>query len=69
MGKIDEAAILRRAKELCTQDEFAWELDFTVPYPRAGHLRGSLYPNEERRQHYLALARAEMTKDQSANDA
>lgn len=69
MEEIGEAAILSRAKELCAQDDFAWELDFNLPYPRAGHLRGSLYPNEQRRQHYLALARAEMAVNQSANDA
>ena len=63
MEEVHEAAILNRAKELCAQDDFAWELDFTASYPRAGHLRGSLYPNEQRSQHYLALARGEMAND------
>jgi hypothetical protein len=68
MAEIDEDAILARAKSLCTQDGFAWELDFTLPYPPAGHLRGSHYPSEQRRQHYLVKARAEFC-DKSANDA
>ena len=46
---------------------FAWELDFTLPYPPAGHLRGSHYPSEQRRQRYLAQARAELRG--SANGA
>jgi hypothetical protein len=53
MVKPDNSAILTRAKELCAQDGFAWELDFTLPYPPAGHLRGNHYPNEERHQRYL----------------
>ena len=27
----DQAAILKRAKELCEQDGFAWELDYAPP--------------------------------------
>ena len=53
MAEIDGDAILARAKSLCAQDGFAWELDFTLPYPPAGHLRGSHYPSEQRRQQYL----------------
>jgi hypothetical protein len=67
MSEIGGDAILARAKSLCAQDAFAWELDFTLPYPPAGHLRGSHYPSEQRRQHYLAQARAELLE--SANDA
>jgi hypothetical protein len=60
MAEIAGDAILTRAKSLCAQDGFAWELDFTLPYPLAGHLRGSHYPSEQRRQRYLAQARAEL---------
>jgi hypothetical protein len=69
MAEIDGDAILARAKSLCAQDGFAWELDFTLPYPPAGHLRGSHYPSEQRRQQYLARARAELRDSRSANDA
>jgi hypothetical protein len=69
MVEADNPMILTRAKELCAQDGFAWELDFTLPYPRAGHLRGSHYPNEERRRRYLEQARTELRKGECANDA
>lgn len=68
MSEKDSEAITKRAKELCAQDGFAWELDFTLPYPPAGHLRGSHYPSDERRQHYLAQARAELDNGESASD-
>jgi hypothetical protein len=42
LAEIDDGdAISARAKSLCAQDGFAWELDFTLPYPPAGHLRGN----------------------------
>jgi hypothetical protein len=69
MVEADDSTVLTRAKELCAQDGFAWELDFTLPYPPAGHLRGSQYPNEARRRRYLEQARAELGKGGSANDA
>ena len=69
MAETDADAVVARAKSLCAQDGFAWELDFTLPYPPAGHLRGSHYPSEQRRQRYLAQARAELRDNGSANDA
>ena len=54
----DQAAILKRAKELCEQDGFAWELDYAPPTGEPIIPRVTL--SEEARQQYLARARAEL---------
>ena len=50
----DQAAILKRAKELCEQDGFAWDLDYARPTGEPVSL------TEEARQQYLARARAQL---------
>jgi hypothetical protein len=67
MAKLDEAAVLKRGKELAAQDGFTWELDFTVPSAQRTPLRGQHFLSEDRRQEYLERARAELRKE--AGDA
>jgi hypothetical protein len=55
---VDNAAVLKRAKELCEQDGYAWELDHTVPSAEPIIPRITL--SEEARQEYLTRARAEL---------
>jgi hypothetical protein len=55
---IDEAAVLKRAKELCEQDGYAWELDYSGP--TAEPVIPSVTLSKEARQEYLARARADL---------
>jgi hypothetical protein len=55
---IDEAAVLKRAKELCEQDGYAWDLDYAPPTAVPVIPRVTL--SEEARQQYLQRARAEL---------
>jgi hypothetical protein len=55
---VDEAAVLKRAKELCEQDGYAWDLEYAPPTAEPIIPRVTL--NEEARQQYLARARAEI---------
>jgi hypothetical protein len=54
MPEPDDAAVLERAKELAERDGFVWELSCT---PKPNKLER--FPSEQRRQDYLAQARAE----------
>jgi hypothetical protein len=55
---MDEVAVLKRAKELCEQDGYAWELDYSPP--TAEPIIPKVTLSEEARQQYLARARAEL---------
>jgi hypothetical protein len=55
---IDEVAVLNRAKELCEQDGFAWELGHSAPTAEPVIPRITL--SEEARKQYPQRARAEL---------
>ena len=57
---IDEAAVLKRARELCERDGFAWDLEY--PPPGADPIIPGVTLGEEARQQYLERARAELSK-------
>jgi hypothetical protein len=59
----DEAIILKRAKAIAAEEGFSWELDFSVPSHERAPLRGQHFLSEDRRQEYLARARAEVCKE------
>jgi hypothetical protein len=57
MAKIDEAAVLARAKELAERDGYPWTLEFGATIPR-GKIRVQPYLSDELRHQYIARARA-----------
>jgi hypothetical protein len=59
---IDEAAILRLAKELAKQDGFAWELEWKPPLPKYSKIILLSVLSEGERCKYLARAREELTR-------
>jgi hypothetical protein len=62
MAEPNEAAIEKRAKELAERDGYAWELEFK-PVVRYAPIRlKRLLVNEDRRQEYIARARAELQR-------
>jgi hypothetical protein len=62
MATIDEAAILKRAKELAAQDGFPWQLEYKPSVPRGKiNVQPDLSP--ERRQQYLDRALVELRKE------
>ena len=63
MSEVNEVAILKRAKELCEQDGFASELNFVTPSARYAPIKPQPYLSDERRQQYIACARAELRKE------
>jgi len=60
VAEIDEATVLNRGKALAAQDGFTWEIDFNAPPEGRASFRGMHFLSEERRQEYLARARAEL---------
>jgi hypothetical protein len=63
MPKVNETAILERAKKLCKQDGLEWDFEWKLPLP------GPYNPyrvvprrvlKEEEREEYLARARKEL---------
>jgi hypothetical protein len=58
MPDIDEASVLKRAKELCEQDGYVWELTFKTEPNRPQRLA-----SDKLRQEYLLRARAQLRKD------
>jgi hypothetical protein len=61
MTEPDEAKILRRAKELCEQDGFAWEMEFGPRPPKYSPIM--LQPvllDDAARDKYLARAREQL---------
>ena len=62
MPKINEAAILRRAKALCKQDGKNWAFEFTPLLP-PGTKIGQSFLDEAGRREYLARARDELARE------
>ncbi len=58
MPESDKVSVEGRAKELCEQDGFVWELAYK-PEPN----RPPRLVSEERRQEYLARAQAEHSQE------
>jgi hypothetical protein len=65
MAEPDTAAVLKRAKELCEQDGYVWEREFTSR--RGTRLKGQIFPSQERRRLYIARAQTDLLK--KAGDA
>jgi hypothetical protein len=63
MAELDEAVVLGHAKALAAQDGFTWEIDFNSPREGGTSFRGLHFLSEERRQEYLARARAELLQE------
>jgi hypothetical protein len=59
MMKLDDAAVLMRAKAIAAEDGFTWQLDFDA---HGARLRGLHFLSEDRRREYLARARDEFRK-------
>lgn len=68
MSQIDEAAILKRAKTLCEQDGYDWEIEFRPPLPMGTKLKLKPFLDEEGRRGYLARAREQLL-ERRAEDA
>jgi hypothetical protein len=64
----DYADVLKRAKELCAEEGFAWDsLDFATRGAPGTPLTADHLLSKERRQQYLARARAELAAKGSGN--
>jgi hypothetical protein len=63
MAEIDKATVLAHGKALAAQDGFTWEIDFNSPPEGRPSFRGMHFLSEERRQEYLARARAELLQE------
>ena len=63
MVRIDEAAVLSRGKALAAQEGFTWEIDLSAPREGRTSFRGLHFLSKERRQEYLARARAELLEE------
>jgi hypothetical protein len=61
MAEPDEAAVQKRAKELCEQDGRRWDLAEFSPATRGTPIKNPL--DEAGRQKYLERARAELRKE------
>ncbi len=63
MVKVDDAAVLKRAKELCEKTGFSWDNASEMMPVKPGwpKLKGAI--DEVGRQQYLARARAELLKE------
>jgi len=61
MPEPDETAVEKQAIELAEKDGFAWQLDFKPVIPRAP-IRPQRFLSDDRRQEYLARARAPLRK-------
>ena len=60
MPKIDDAAILQRAKQLCERDGFAWD----GPVRRVARVMRVL--DDATRREYLARAREQLLEEQTS---
>ena len=65
--KVDEAAILKRAIELCKQDGYDWELEFKPVLPMGSKLTQRPFLDEAGRSAYLARAREQLLKECAEN--
>ena len=63
MAEIDDATVLAHGQALAAQDGFTWEIDFNSPPEGRPSFRGMHFLSEERRQEYLARARAELLQE------
>ena len=63
MAEIDDATVLAHGQALAAQDGFTWEIDFNSPLEGRASFRGMHFLSEERRQEYLARARAELVQE------
>jgi hypothetical protein len=64
MAKITEAAILKRAKELCEKNSTAWDkTNVRLRTSKYDKIFGAL--DEVGRNHYLALAKEKLLKEQA----
>jgi hypothetical protein len=66
MPEPDDAAVVKRAKELSEQDGFAWELTYKPVIPGAP-ITSQRYLSEGRRDEYLARARDELRQEGPPN--
>jgi hypothetical protein len=60
---INEAVIERRAKELCKQDGFEWDVELKMPVPDPTKITLRPILKEQDRQKYLARAHSELSKE------
>ena len=64
--KIDDAAILKRAKQLCEQNGTLWETDYRPANRRA---RERVALDEAGRREYLMRAREQLIKEKEQEEA
>jgi hypothetical protein len=55
--------VLERAKQLCEEDGFEWDVEFKLPLPKYAPRRLRPILDEEGRCKYLARAREELHKE------
>jgi hypothetical protein len=60
LPKLNEAAVLDRAKKLSKEDGFEWDLEFKMPPPEYSKIVLRKFLEQEARQKYLARARQEL---------
>jgi hypothetical protein len=65
--KISEAAVLKRAKDLCKQDSYEWELEFKPVLPMGTKIILKPILKEVERTEYLARAREQLLKECAEN--
>jgi hypothetical protein len=63
MPEVDNAAIEKRAKELCEQDGFVWDVEWKLPLPKYSKIVLRPVLKEEERHKYLARAREQLFKE------
>jgi hypothetical protein len=61
--KINEAEVLKRAKELCKQDGYEWEVEFKPILPMGTKIILKPILKEAQRTGYLARAREQLLKE------
>ena len=64
MPEPDDAAVEKRARALAEQDGYAWELTYKPVVPGAP-IKPQHFLNEDRRQEYMAQARASLRREGS----
>jgi hypothetical protein len=68
MRKVDEAAISKRAKKLCEEDGYDWDVEFKLPLPKGTKIKLKPFLDEVGRRKYLAHAQEQLLKE-CAEDA
>jgi hypothetical protein len=68
VNEVNEWAILKRAKELCEQDGYEWQLDYKPAPPMGTKIKLKRFLDEAGRSGYLARAREQLLKE-CAEDA